>query len=202
MSVIKGTRARAPGRRVARWRAGCAKAASLRASSLFLILQLTVCEAAGAESSGGPRDELPGEERTAIFEIGGAAERELSERTSHFGPAVGVEIEPIEDWLEIEFGASRFRSQGATVWELDLAFKKPWRLSSMTEVMAGLGPTWTHNAADGERVAVWGVEAVVDFFFWRTRRFGWYVEPSYGIALGDGNKKSAGLTAGVFFGLP
>jgi hypothetical protein len=29
-----------------------------------------------------------------------------------------------------------------------------------------------------------------------------FLEPSYGIALGNGNKKSVGLTGGIFFAVP
>src|SRR5579862_2419544 len=73
-------------------------------------------------------DENEDRGRIAVLELGATGEREISERTSHLGPAVGVEIEPIENWLEIEFGASTYRSQWATNWELELPFKKPYRL--------------------------------------------------------------------------
>lgn len=65
----------------------------------------------------------------AVLEFGATGEREISERNSHLGPAVGIEIEPIENWLEMEFGASTYRSHGATNWELELPLKKPFRLS-------------------------------------------------------------------------
>jgi hypothetical protein len=42
---------------------------------------------------------------------------------------------------------------------------------------------------------------VIDLFVWRSKRFGWFLEPSYGVALGNG-KKSAALTAGLFFAVP
>jgi hypothetical protein len=44
--------------------------------------------------------------------------------------------------------------------------------------------------------------AVIDLFVWRTRCLGWFLEPSYGIAPGNGNKKSVGLTGGIFFAIP
>ena len=43
---------------------------------------------------------------------------------------------------------------------------------------------------------------MIALFVWRTRRLGWFLEPSYGVALGDGNKKSVGLTGGIFFAVP
>ena len=138
----------------------------------------------------------------AVLEFGATGEREISDRTSHIGPAVGIEIEPIENWLELELGASTFRSGGATNWELELPFKKPFRLSSAVEVMPGIGPTWSHTTQNGERPSTWGAEAVIDLFFWRSKRYGWYMEPSYGVIFGNGNRKSAALTGGVFFVVP
>jgi hypothetical protein len=43
---------------------------------------------------------------------------------------------------------------------------------------------------------------VIDLFVWRSKRFGWFLEPSYGVALGNGNKKSVALTAGLFLAVP
>ena len=147
-------------------------------------------------------DDGEGPEHVAVLELGATGEREISESTSHAGPAVGIELEPIENWLEVELGASTYRSRGATNWEFDLAFKKPFRLSSTVELMPGLGPTWTHTTQAGERPGSWGAEAVIDLFVWRSKRFGWFLEPSYGVALGNGNKKSVALTAGLFFAVP
>lgn len=147
-----------------------------------------------------------GEERSEeeksllIFEAGAAGEQELSER-GNFGPAIGLEIEPIEDWLEIELGASRFRKAGTTVWDLDMAFKKPWRLSPTLEVMPGIGPTWEHNSGSGH-ADTWGAEAVLDLFFWHSRRVGWFVEPAYGVAFDVGHRKFFGITAGMFVAIP
>jgi|ERR1019366_573880 hypothetical protein len=145
-----------------------------------------------------------GEERdhVAVLELGATGVREISERTSHLAPAVGIEFEPIENWLEIELGAATYRSGGATNWELDLPFKKPFRLSSTVELMPGLGPTWAHTTQPGERSSTWGAEAVIDLFFWRSKRLGWYLAPSYGITFSNGNRKSAALTAGIFFTVP
>jgi hypothetical protein len=43
---------------------------------------------------------------------------------------------------------------------------------------------------------------VIDPFFRHSKRFGWFLEPSYGLALGNGNKKSVALNAGLFFAVP
>jgi hypothetical protein len=166
------------------------------ARSLLLCALLPFAPPLAATDEGAEQDHV------AVFELGAEGEREISERTSHIGPAVGIEVEPIENWLEIEFGAATYKSRGATNWELELPFKKPFRLSSTIEVMPGLGPTWAHTTQPGERPSTWGAEVVIDLFFWRTKRLGWYLAPSYGIAFGNGNKKSAALTGGVFIAVP
>ena len=111
--------------------------------SLALCALLQIAPAMAAPDEATDRDHL------VILELGASGEREISERTSHIGPAVGLEIEPIENWLEIELGASTYRSQGARNREIELPFKKPFRLSSAIEVMPGLGPTWTHTTQPG-----------------------------------------------------
>ena len=137
-----------------------------------------------------------------IVELAATGEREMSGRSSHLGPTVGVEIEAIEGWLEVEFGATTYKSHGSTNWELELPFKKPFRLSDTVEMMPGLGPTWSHMTQSGQHPSAWGAEAVVDFFFRRTQHVGWYLEPSYAVALGNGNNKSVSLAAGIFFAVP
>jgi hypothetical protein len=103
--------------------------------SFALCALLEFAPAISATDEGAEQDHL------VILELGASGEREISEHTSHIGPAIGLEIEPIENWLEIELGASTYRSQGARNWEIELPFKKPFRLSSTIEVMPGLGPT-------------------------------------------------------------
>ena len=165
------------------------------AGALALCALLKVAPAIAATDEGAEQDHI------AVLEFAATGEREISEGTSHIGPTVGIEIEPIESWLEVELGASTYRSRGSTNWELELPFKKPFRLSSTIEVMPGLGPTWTHTTRPGGRPSTWGAEAVVDLFFWRSKRFGWYLEPTYGITFSNSNK-SAALAAGLFFAVP
>jgi hypothetical protein len=141
-------------------------------------------------------------DHVAVLELGAQVEREISEQASHFGPAVGIEFEPIENWLEVELGAATYSSRGATNWEFELPFKKPFQISSTVEVMPGLGPTWAHTTQPGERAGIWGAEAVIDLFFWRGKRFGWYLEPGYGVSFGASDSKSASLTGGFFLAVP
>lgn len=146
-------------------------------------------------------DERSDEEHMIVVEAGAAGEHDLSDGSTYFGPALGVEVEPIENWLELEFGASRFRETGATVWDFDLPVKKPFRLSDDLEVMPGMGPTWEHTSQPGEQAGSWGAEAVVDLFFWHGRRGGLFLEPAYGVAFADG-RKSLTITVGIFVAVP
>lgn len=165
---------------------------------LALLLLGTCLDVLPALAAG---DDDAEEHHAAVIELAFTGERELSEHSSHLGPAIGIEVEPIENWLEIEFGASTFRSRGARNWELELPFKKPFRLSSSLEIMPGLGATWNHTSQAGAGNP-WGAEVVLDVFIWRTKRIGWYLEPSYGISFGNGNQRSVSLTGGLFFAVP
>jgi len=81
---------------------------------------------------------------------------------------------------------------GARNWEIEMPFKKPFRLSSTIEVMPGLGPTWTHTTQSGAQSSTWGAVAVIDCSSGVPSVSAGFLEPSYGIALGNGNKKVSG----------
>jgi hypothetical protein len=50
-------------------------------------------------------------EHTLIFEAGAAGERNVRGGSANFGPALAVEVTPIEEWLEIEAGAAALGTQ-------------------------------------------------------------------------------------------
>jgi len=158
---------------------------------LSLTTAFTSAYASGSES-----------EHIAVLEAAAALEHELGGGGTQLGPALGVEVEPIENWLEIELGAARFRSVGSTLWDLDLALKKPLRLSDSVELMPGIGPTWEQTSGAGQHGGPWGAEAVLDLFIWQSRRFGWFLEPAYGFTPGSGANRSLMVTAGLFLAIP
>ena len=65
----------------------------------------------------------------AIVELGGAANWNVKDGSSSFGPSAAVEVTPIEKWLELEAGVTPLFSKHTTEWDIDLLFKKPWTLS-------------------------------------------------------------------------
>jgi hypothetical protein len=111
---------------------------------------------AGAATEGGEEEA----DHVAILEVGATGEREITERSSHFGPAIGIEVSPIENWLEIEFSAVA-TAQGIGNWN----FLLKSRLGCpVWEIMPGLGLTWSHTTQPGEPASSWGAEAVLDLF--------------------------------------
>jgi len=144
------------------------------------------------------------QEPAAIVEIGAAGEWVLTHGTPSYGPNVAVEVTPIKEKLEIEAGVTPFFSRGQTEWDTDLIFKKPYTLSKTAEFMLGAGPEWAHTIIDGKSSNSIGGEAALDFMFWpwSKRRFGWYLEPTYGYNFGSGHDQSMSVTVGLLIAIP
>ena len=137
-------------------------------------------------------------EPSAVVAIGGQGEWGLPGATS-FGPSVSVEFTPIRDWLEIEIGAASLFRRGATEFESDLIFKKPFTLSDTVEFMVGAGPAWSYTRDEGTK---WGATVALDLMMWPwpERKFGWFVEPSYTIS--QGNERSLAVSVGLLVAIP
>jgi hypothetical protein len=131
----------------------------------------------------------------AVLEIGAASEWGLQDGKPSFGPSVAIEVTPIEHWLEIEAGITPLRSKDGTEWEADLVFKKPFQLSKNVEFMVGAGPQW--SSTNGL-----GTVAVLDFMFWVTPQYGWFVEPSYSYAFSRGHDQNLAVNVGLLIALP
>jgi hypothetical protein len=165
---------------------------------LVLVALLFFCGSAFAQSA----DE---ENERAVVEIGGAASRSLTGDTANsFGPSVAVEVTPIKNWLELEFGTTALFRRHSTEWGTDLFFKKPWDISPKVEFMFGIGPEWDHSNQFGIKTNSVSAEAVGDFMFWPSRkhRFGWYLEPSYEYNFAKGREQSIGITGGLLISIP
>jgi hypothetical protein len=159
---------------------------------------LWCCSSAFAQSAEKEPKEI------AVVELGGAAERSLTESNSSFGPTVAVEVTPIEHWLEIEAGVTPLFRHHSTEWSVDLLFKKPWTVSPNFEFMLGIGPEWIHTNAYGRKMNAAGVEVAPDFMFWpaKTHKFGWYLEPGYEYKFGPSREHSLGLSGGLLISIP
>ena len=140
----------------------------------------------------------------AVAELGAAAEQSLTGGGSAAGPAVAVEVTPIENWLELEAGVTPLFGHSTTEWDVDLLVKKPWTLSRTVEFMFGAGPEWVHTISHGSTTSAVDGEAALDFMIWPapSRRFGWYVEPSYALDFRRGHEQSLGVSAGLLIAIP
>lgn len=161
---------------------------SMAGASLLLAL---VAPASGAQPG-------PEAEHGVVFELGGAFAKDLPSGAWHSGGTLAFEVTPIEDWLELEFGASAMRASGRTEASADVLFKKPYRLSAATELMIGLGP---EIARYGSRTSL-GAEAALDLMFWpyEHKDVGWYLEPGYELVFGHGTSRALNLSGGLLIG--
>lgn len=141
-------------------------------------------------------------EPAATLEFGGAGSWDVKGGSS-FGPAVAVEVTPIENWLELEAGVTPLFGNGTREWDTDLLFKKPWTLSKKVEFMAGVGPEWVHTRQPGMSANSISGEVALDFMFWPTakHRFGWYLEPEFDHNFGRGHEQSAGISGGLLIAI-
>jgi hypothetical protein len=167
-------------------------------TSTLLVGLLLSCTSAFAQSPDKEQNEV------AVVELGGAAERSLTEGNSSFGPTVAVEFTPIEHWLELEAGVTPLFRRHSTEWSTDLLFKKPWTISPNFEFMLGVGPEWIHTNAYGKKMNSAGLEVAPDFMFWPSKkhRLGWYLEPSYDYKFGPGHEHSLGVSGGLLISIP
>jgi hypothetical protein len=142
-------------------------------------------------------------ENKAILEVGAATSWNVSGGAATFAPNLAAEIEPIENWLELELGISPFYTHIAKEWDIDLLLKKPWTLSRKAEFMLGIGPQWVHLKQSGRWTNTLAGEVAGDFMFWPNgkHRFGWYLEPAYDYSLARGHQKSLGISFGLLVGL-
>jgi hypothetical protein len=101
-------------------------------------------------------------------------------------------------------GVTPLFGRSHTEWDTDLLFKKPFTLSDKVEFMFGVGPAWVHRTGGGKSVDSIVGEASLDFMFWPSpeRKFGWYLEPSYGYDFGRGHEQSLGVSIGLIIPIP
>jgi hypothetical protein len=143
----------------------------------------------------------PGQQRSdddhrgAVLELGAAGEWSVPDGKPSFGPSVAVEVTPIEQWLEIEAGISSLHGSDGREWETDLVFKKPFDLTKNVEFMIGVGPQWSSTSG-------FGTVGALDFMFWVTPQYGWFLEPSYSYAFTRGHDQNLAVNVGLLIALP
>jgi len=147
------------------------------------------------------KPDLARDDHFIVLEGGAVGSHTLGEKSSQGGVTIAAEVTPVENWLELELGITAIAAGGGTEVSSDLLFKKPWRLSSRAEFMAGIGPEIVRGAGS-DRGTFLGGEAVLDFMFWPRRNVGWYAEPSYDVVSRHGIARGLGISAGLLIGWP
>jgi hypothetical protein len=138
-------------------------------------------------------------EHSFILEIGTAGEWPLHGERPNFGGTIAGEVEPIENWLELEAGFTTLGTSGHTELSGDLLFKKPFRLTPTAEFMVGLGPSFSRTINGlGDS---WSVEFALDWMFWPTKDLGWFIEPTWSVNPRNG-QQSAAVSIGILIGFP
>ena len=169
----------------------------------YLTRRLAISCAACALISSSPQvsaaQDHGDEDHAIVVEAGAAGERSIHDHAYNFGATLALEATPIEEWLELEFGVTALASAGHTELSSDLLFKKPFRLSPTWEFMIGLGPSVARTLSGPARDTAHGIEAVLDFMYWRSKDLGWYLEPGWSRNSGSG-ERSISLEGGVIFG--
>jgi hypothetical protein len=163
----------------------CKTLAGLIAATLLLI----------ASAQAGEKEQ----EAAAELELGAAVEWAVPGGDVGLGPSVGIEYTVIRDWLEVEAEVSPLFGIGRTEWDTELIFKKPYTLSDNIEMMPGIGPAWIYKPGHDQGASSLGGVALIDFQFWPSpeRKFGWFIEPSYGYDFGREHEQSLGVTVGL-----
>src|ERR1700690_410374 len=143
-------------------------------------------------------------EPLAIIEVGGAPSWSVTDSEKTISPTVGVEIAPIEHWLEIEIDLTTTFNHHSPAWVTLLLHKKPWTLSRKVEFMFGVGPEWIHARSGGAITNSISGQLAFDFMFLPSarRRFGWYLEPAYEHDFGHGYENSIGISGGLLITIP
>jgi hypothetical protein len=150
---------------------------------------------ASAEGSG------EGVEHTVIVGIGGAAELEFRVGAVHSGGNLMVEWDAIENWLELEVGASVLSAERGVEVPVDLLVKKPFRLTRWAEFMVAVGPEVVAVSNPTTKATYFGGEVALDFMFWPWgHHVGLWVEPEYDFIFHDGVSHDLGSTGGVLLG--
>lgn len=112
-----------------------------------------------------------------------------------------VEWDAVENWLELEIGASILSADGGIAAPVDLLIKKPFSLNRWAEVMIGVGPEVVAVSNPTTKATYFGGEVAVDFMFWPWgQRVGLWVEPEYDLIFSDGPSSGIGTTGGLLVG--
>ena len=128
----------------------------------WLVALALVLSAEGLAHADEKDDNL---DHTFIVGVGGAAELELGDGSLHAGANLMVEWDAIENWLELEIGASVLTATHGVEIPVVLLVKKPFELARWVEFMVGIGPEVVQLTGTNKGT-YFGGEVALDFMFW------------------------------------
>jgi hypothetical protein len=139
-----------------------------------------------------PRDE--GGRR--VFGVGGDFALDLG--ASHFnaGGRAFFEFEAIEHLLTIEAGLSFVKVASGTELSTEILLKKPFHLRRGFELEVGLGPAAVQTLGTVPNATYFAIAGVLDFKFWPTDRFGFWVAPHYDLVFRNQGSLTVGASVG------
>ena len=164
----------------------------LKLFCVFIFAYIFVCPLTFAQGED--------EDHSVVLMLGGAIEQGISETNTNFGPSISAEFNVIPEWLEIEIGTQFLTTNQPHELGGQIIFKKPFSLTSNTEVMLGVGPTINRQFTSEAQGNQYGMALQVDFMFWNSKNSGWFVSPEYNFGVGASNDRSIGLTFGLIYG--
>ena len=141
------------------------------------------------------------DDHSLILLVGPAMEKSTVDGSKAYGTALAVEFTAIEHQLEIELGTQYLSTSNPKELSAQIIFKKPFELAKDIELGVGAGPAmWRKTSSPGNNLQS-GVAFVADFMFWPTKKFGWYLSPSYTYGTSSGSDRTAGVSVGLLFSM-
>jgi hypothetical protein len=165
-------------------------------AALALSFPLTKLHAQERDDDGDDSNEPP-----AQLEIGPEVEVPFVGEHPGFGGSITLQVTPIPNWLEFEFGVGALASSGATELEVEFMFEKPFQISSTTEFMIEAGPALSHSSEADEGGTLLNIQTEAGFFIWPNRNLGWYASVGWSDAPKNGTQSisvDAGILVPVF----
>ena len=164
------------------------------------IILLTLAFATSIHSST-VNAEKSEDDHPLILLVGPAVEKNTVDGSKAYGTSLAIEFTAIEHQLEIEVGTQYLSTSNPKELGAQIIFKKPFELTQDVELGLGLGPAIWRKTSTSDNSLQSGVVFVADFMFWTTKKFGWYISPSYTYGTSSGSDRSAGVSVGLLFSM-
>jgi hypothetical protein len=165
--------------------------ASLIALAIVILSFPLAAQAQEKDDDGDDANEPPTQ-----LEIGPEFEVPFHGEHPGYGGSITIQVTPIPNWLEFEFGVGALASSGNTELEAEFMFEKPFQITSTIEFMIEVGPGVSRSTEADEGGTLLNIETETGFFIWPNKNLGWYASMGWSDALKNG-AQSISADAGV-----